>query len=152
MQPSIQIEIEETLSNNKTLQQEKVKEQIIASSLDKIITNSRQSKAADDVDLFGSWKPIATEESKDKYDSLMFPKVVVNVIGYQIEIICQLNNGVELEMIAINPAGCWNCTLIASDELQPLNATICVMCCAFFEVVSSYGLLYFINTLSFSLW
>lgn len=132
IQPSVQIETEETPSNNETMQLEEVKEQVIAPSLDEIITNSRQSKAANNVDLSGSWKPIVTEEFKKEYDSFlancsqsfMFRKVVVNGIGYQTEIIRQLNNGVDLEIIATNPAGNWNRTLVASDELQPLNATI----------------------------
>lgn len=134
MQPSVQAATEETPSNNETLQLEveEVKEQIIDPSSDEIITISRQSKAADTVDLSGSWKPIVTEEFKKEYDSYLancsqsfvFRKVVVNGIGYQKEIIRQLNNGVDLEIIATNPAGNWNRTLVTSDESQPLNVTI----------------------------
>jgi len=97
-----------------------------------IIINSRQSKAADGVDLSGSWKPIVTAEFKKEYDSFlvncsesfMFRKVVVNGIGYQKEVIRQLNNGIDVEIVATNPAGNWNRTLVASDESRPLNVTI----------------------------
>lgn len=54
----------------------------------------------------------------------MFRKVVVNGIGYQKETIRQLNDGVNLEIIATNPAGNWNRTLVTSEEENPVNATI----------------------------
>lgn len=54
----------------------------------------------------------------------MFRKVVVNGIAYQKEVIRQLHDGNHLEIVATNPAGNWNRTLIASDELNPFNVTI----------------------------
>lgn len=54
----------------------------------------------------------------------MFRKVVVNGIAYQKEVIRQLHDGVHLEIVATNPVGNWNRTLIASDELNPFNVTI----------------------------
>lgn len=56
--------------------------------------------------------------------SFLFRKVVVNGIGYQKEVIRQLNDGVDLEIIATNPAGNWNRTLKTSDGMRPLNVTI----------------------------
>jgi len=95
-------------------------------------TSVRQSTAADNVDLSGSWKPIVTPEFKQQYDqylqncsqSFMFRKVVVNGIGYQTEIIRQLNDGVDLEIEATNPAGNWLRTLVASDAAAPVNVTL----------------------------
>jgi len=94
--------------------------------------SSRQSRAAVNVDLSGTWRPIVTPEFKKAYDShlvncgqpYMFRKIAVNGIVYQKEIIRQLNGGVDLEITASNPAGNWERTLVASDLLQPLNATI----------------------------
>ena len=54
----------------------------------------------------------------------MFRKVVVNGIAYQQEVIRQLHDGVHLEIVATNPVGNWNRTLIASGELNPFNVTI----------------------------
>ena len=84
------------------------------------------------VDLSGTWRPVVTPEFKTEYDSylancsqsFLFRKVVVNGIGYQKEVIRQLNDGIDLEIIATNPAGNWNRTLRASDGILPLNVTI----------------------------
>jgi hypothetical protein len=54
----------------------------------------------------------------------MFRKVVVNGIAYQKENIRQLHDGSHLEIVATNPAGNWNRTLIASEESHPFNVTI----------------------------
>eukprot|EP00581_Thalassiosira_minuscula_P005987 CAMPEP_0183735868 /NCGR_PEP_ID=MMETSP0737-20130205/47784_1 /TAXON_ID=385413 /ORGANISM="Thalassiosira miniscula, Strain CCMP1093" /LENGTH=285 /DNA_ID=CAMNT_0025969725 /DNA_START=118 /DNA_END=971 /DNA_ORIENTATION=- len=112
--------------------EEDIEEESITPLMEEIMSNIRQSTAADDVDLSGTWKPIVTEQFKEEYDdyllncsqSFMFRKVVVNGIGYQKESIRQLNDGVDLEIIATNPAGNWNRTLVASVESQPLNVTI----------------------------
>jgi len=106
-----------------------------SSSDDEIIvasTAARQSKAADSVDLSGSWTPVITSTFQNEYDaylvncgeSFMFRKVVVNGIKFQKEVIRQLDDGVNLEITATNPAGNWNRTLITSDALEPMNATI----------------------------
>jgi len=94
--------------------------------------SSRQRKAAESVDLSGTWKPILTDAFKKEYDeylancsqSFMFRKIVANGIGYQKEIIRQLDGGVNLEIIATNPAGNWNRTLVTSEDTNPLNVTI----------------------------
>eukprot|EP00580_Thalassiosira_gravida_P014127 CAMPEP_0201683992 /NCGR_PEP_ID=MMETSP0494-20130426/52409_1 /ASSEMBLY_ACC=CAM_ASM_000839 /TAXON_ID=420259 /ORGANISM="Thalassiosira gravida, Strain GMp14c1" /LENGTH=295 /DNA_ID=CAMNT_0048167779 /DNA_START=163 /DNA_END=1050 /DNA_ORIENTATION=- len=126
-------EDEEPIITPPTLKEE---EQIIAPSLSPkgeiIINNARQSKAAPHINLSGTWKPIVTETFKKQYDSyldncgenFMFRKVVVNGIVYQKETIRQLNDGVNLEIIATNPAGNWNRTLVTSEEENPRNATI----------------------------
>ena len=54
----------------------------------------------------------------------MFRKVVVNGIEFQRETIHQLDNGQNLQIIAQNPAGNWNRTLVASDSNNPVYATI----------------------------
>ena len=84
------------------------------------------------VNLSGTWRPIVTSEFKKQYDSylinccesLLFRKVVVNGIGLQKEIINHIIETGDLEIIATNPAGNWNRTLISSDADNPLNATI----------------------------
>lgn len=97
-----------------------------------MLTPSRQSKAADDNDLSGTWKPIVTEAFKKEYDaylvhcgeSFMFRKLVVNGIGYQREAIRQRDAGLALEITATNPAGNWQRTLVTSDAATPRNVTI----------------------------
>lgn len=103
-----------------------------AKAPDEHLTVSRQSTAAAHVDLSGTWKPIITEAFKKDYDaylvhcgeSFMFRKVVVNGIGYQREAIRQLDEGSALEIVATNPAGNWNRTLVTSDAAAPRNATL----------------------------
>jgi len=97
-----------------------------------ITSTTRQATASPNTDLSGTWSPIVTPSFKSEYDdylkncsqSFMFRKVVVNGIEYQRETIRQLDNGQNLQIIAQNPAGNWNRTLIASDENNPMNATI----------------------------
>eukprot|EP00985_Skeletonema_marinoi_P014858 scaffold7562_cov81-Skeletonema_marinoi.AAC.1 len=96
------------------------------------ISSTRQATASPNTDLSGTWAPIVTPSFKSEYDdylkncsqSFMFRKVIVNGIEYQRETIRQLDNGQSLEIIAENPAGNWNRTLIASDSSNPLNTTI----------------------------
>ncbi|KAL7490920.1 hypothetical protein ACHAWT_000454 [Skeletonema menzelii] len=95
-------------------------------------TPTRQATASPNTDLSGTWSPIVSSTFKSEYDdylkncsqSFMFRKVVVNGIEFQRETIRQLDNGQSLQIIAQNPAGNWNRTLIASDSNNPLNATI----------------------------
>ena len=125
--------VEETLSDE-ILPSDRVTEQIAtSSSSEEIIVNSpRQSKAAEHVDLSGTWAPIVTSTFKNEYDSylencgesFMLRKVFVNGIVYQREVIRQLDEGINLEIIATNPAGNWNRTLVTSDGLQPMNITL----------------------------
>lgn len=97
-------------------------------SIDK---NDRQMKSADDVDFSGTWRPIVTSDFKNEYDeylkncsqSFMFRKVVVNGISTQKETIRHLDHGENLQIVASNPAGDWNRTLVASAE-PPKNVTI----------------------------
>jgi hypothetical protein len=92
--------------------------------------NDRQSSAASHVDLSGTWRPIVTPEFKQEYDqyllncseSYMFRKVIVNGISLQKESIRQLDDGAQLQIVASNPVGNWNRTLVASAE--PTNVTI----------------------------
>lgn len=94
--------------------------------------STRQATASPNTDLSGTWTPIVTSTFKSEYDdylkncsqSFVFRKVVVNGIEYQRETIRQLDNGQSLEIIAQNPAGNWNRTLVASDNNNPLNTTI----------------------------
>ena len=98
----------------------------------RIFLSLSRCSLARSVDLSGTWKPIVTSEFKIEYDSylrncsqpFMFRKVVVNGIAYQKEVIRQLHDGVHLEIVATNPVGNWNRTLIASGELNPFNVTI----------------------------
>lgn len=97
-----------------------------------IISFTRQATSSPNIDLTGTWTPILTSNFKTQYDnylkncsqSFLFRKVVVNGIEYQREIIRQLDFGQRLEIIAMNPAGNWNRTLLASDAYHPFNATI----------------------------
>ena len=108
------------------------KENVTIAADDETVSNSRTTTAANDVDLSGTWSPIVTSAFKKEYDSYllncsqsyMFRKVVVNGIGYQKETIQQEYDGVKLKITATNPAGDWSRTLIASDELRPMNVTI----------------------------
>ncbi len=94
--------------------------------------STRQATSSPTTDLSGTWTPIATPQFKAQYDaylkncsqSFLFRKVVVNGIEYQKEEIRQLDNGERLEIIAMNPAGNWNRTLVASDADNPVNTTI----------------------------
>ena len=94
--------------------------------------STRQATSSPTTDLSGTWTPIATPEFKAEYDaylkncsqSFLFRKVVVNGIEYQKEEIRQLDNGERLEIIAMNPAGNWNRTLVASSADNPVNTTI----------------------------
>ena len=94
--------------------------------------STRQATSSPTTDLSGTWTPIATPEFKAQYDaylkncsqSFLFRKVVVNGIEYQKEEIRQLDNGERLEIIAMNPAGNWNRTLVASSSDNPVNTTI----------------------------
>ena len=95
-------------------------------------TPTRQATASPNTDLSGTWSPIVTSTFKSEYDdylkncsqSFMFRKVVVNGIEFQRETIHQLDNGQNLQIIAQNPAGNWNRTLVASDSNNPVYATI----------------------------
>lgn len=97
-----------------------------------ISISTRQATSSPNTDLSGTWTPIATPEFKSQYDaylkncsqSFLFRKVVVNGIEYQKEEIRQLDNGQRLEIIAMNPAGNWNRTLVASNADNPVNTTI----------------------------
>jgi hypothetical protein len=94
--------------------------------------SSRQTQSANHVDLSGIWKPIVTEKFKKEYDAYLtncsqpylFRKLLVNGIVFQKEYIRQLNNGQSLEIIATNPAGNWNRTLLTSSFDIPNNVTI----------------------------
>lgn len=97
-----------------------------------VTTTPRSTRSAEHVDLSGTWKPIVTDEFKAQYDrylancsqSFMFRKIVVNGIVMQKEVIRQLNEGMDLEIIATNPAGNWNRTLTTSNRALPINVTI----------------------------
>ena len=88
------------LSNNETLPED------TKSADDISVSSSRSSKAADNVNLSGTWRPIVTPEFKEEYDeylkncsqSYMFRKIAVNGISLQKEIFRQLNDGVDLEI------------------------------------------------------
>jgi hypothetical protein len=92
--------------------------------------NDRQSTAASHVDLSGTWRPIVTNEFKQEYDqyllncseSYMFRKLIVNGISLQKEIIRQSKDGALMQIVASNPAGNWNRTLVAFAE--PTNVTV----------------------------
>ena len=119
---SVGVKLEET----PTLVVAEVKEPTSALSSDDDLT-MRQTKAAANNDLSGTWKPIVTDAFKRDYDAYLVGcgenvlrrKIIVNGIGFQREAIRQLNDGVELEIVATNPAGNWNRTLVTSG-----NATI----------------------------
>ena len=92
------------LSNNETLSEDT---KSAASSSDDIsVSSSRSIKAADNVNLSGTWRPIVTPEFKEEYDaylkncsqSYMFRKIAVNGISLQKEIFRQLNDGIDLEI------------------------------------------------------
>ncbi|KAL3930943.1 MAG: hypothetical protein SGBAC_011538 [Bacillariaceae sp.] len=95
-------------------------------------TDDRSVTAASHVDLSGTWRPIVTPQFKVEYDqylqncsqSFMFRKVVVNGISLQKETIHQLEDGTDLQIIASNPAGNWNRTLVASSSKDPANVTM----------------------------
>lgn len=82
----------------------------------------RSATAASHVDLSGTWRPIVTPAFKVKYDeylqncsqSFFYRKVIVNGIALQKEIILQ--DGPNLQIVASNPAGNWNRTLVASGS------------------------------------
>jgi len=88
------------LSNNETLPED------TKSADDISVSSSRSSKAADNVNLSGTWRPIVTPEFKEEYDeylkncsqSYMFRKIAVNGISLQKEIFRQLNDGIDLEI------------------------------------------------------
>lgn len=92
----------------------------------------RSATAASHVDLSGTWRPIATTQFKAEYDqylqnctqSYMYRKVIVNGIALQKEIIHQLDNGTNLQIVASNPAGNWDRTLVASTSQNPVHVTI----------------------------
>lgn len=119
---SVGVKLEET----HTLIVAEVKEPTSAPSSEDDLT-MRQTKAAANNDLSGTWKPIVTDAFKRDYDAYLVGcgenvlrrKIIVNGIGYQREAIRQLNDGVGLEIVATNPAGNWNRTLVTSG-----NATI----------------------------
>ncbi|CAJ1964937.1 unnamed protein product [Cylindrotheca closterium] len=95
-------------------------------------SDGRSVTAASHVDLSGIWRPIVTPHFKAQYDqylqncsqSFMFRKVVVNGISLQKETISQLENGANLQIVASNPAGNWNRTLVASSAQDPRNVTM----------------------------
>ena len=130
-----------SISEDKAVEEEtddKVDDDIVSSSTTTNtttptpISSTRQATASPNTDLSGTWAPIVTPSFKSEYDdylkncsqSFMFRKVIVNGIEYQRETIRQLDNGQSLEIIAQNPAGNWNRTLLASDSSNPLNTTI----------------------------
>lgn len=94
--------------------------------------DDRSATAASHVDLSGTWRPIVTPEFKQEYDqylqncsqSFMFRKVIVNGIALQKEIIHQLHQGKDLQIVASNPAGNWNRTLVASTADDPVHVTL----------------------------
>ena len=137
----LEVEAPSSISEDKTVEDEtddNVDDDIVSSSTTTNtttptpISSTRQATASPNTDLSGTWAPIVTPSFKSEYDdylkncsqSFMFRKVIVNGIEYQRETIRQLDNGQSLEIIAQNPAGNWNRTLIASDSSNPLNTTI----------------------------
>lgn len=120
------------IPNNGTAVVQKDEEQTELQNSDDATFINRQTKAADNVNLSGTWRPIVSSTFKDEYDeylkncseSYMFRKVVVNGIKLQKEIIRQINDGADLEIIATNPVGNWNRTLYASPASNPINTTI----------------------------
>jgi hypothetical protein len=92
----------------------------------------RQTRSAGHVNLSGTWKPIVTERFKKEYDTYLsncrqpylYRKLLVNGIVFQKEHIRQLNDGRELMIIATNPVGDWNRTLLTSSFDMPTNVTI----------------------------
>ena len=95
-------------------------------------SRSRQTRSAGHVNLSGTWKPIVTERFKKEYDTYLsncrqpylYRKLLVNGIVFQKEHIRQLNDGRELMIIATNPVGDWNRTLLTSSFDMPTNVTI----------------------------
>eukprot|EP00980_Cylindrotheca_fusiformis_P028465 scaffold22602_cov154-Cylindrotheca_fusiformis.AAC.5 len=94
--------------------------------------SDRRLTSAEDVDFSGIWRPIVNSDFKDRYDdylkncsqSFMFRKVIVNGISTQKETFRHLDGGENLQIIASNPVGNWNRTLVASTESSPKNVTI----------------------------
>jgi hypothetical protein len=119
------------IPNNGTAVVQKEEQTVLQNSDDATFIN-RQIKAADNVNLSGTWRPIVSSTFKEEYDeylkncseSYMFRKVVVNGIKLQKEIIRQINDGADLEIIATNPVGNWNRTLYASPASNPINTTV----------------------------
>lgn len=126
-EPSLSAEIE--MGEIQALLAEEEEESTILSASNEVLTSTRQSKAADATDLSGTWIPIVTSAFKKEYDSylvhcgenIMFRKIVVNGISYQREVVRQLNDGIELEIVASNPAGNWKRTLVTSDNVTIID-------------------------------
>jgi len=95
-------------------------------------SSRRRTRSASRVNLSGTWKPIVTERFKEEYDAYLsncrrpylYRKLLVNGIAFQKEHIRQLNDGRELMIIATNPVGDWNRTLLTSSFDAPTNVTI----------------------------
>lgn len=104
----------------------------IAATTTTTTLSSRRTQSASHVNLSGTWKPIVTERFKKEYDTYLsnccqpylYRKLLVNGIVFQKEHICQLNDGRELMIIATNPVGDWNRTLLTSSLDAPTNVTI----------------------------
>ncbi|KAL9188303.1 hypothetical protein ACHAXT_006681 [Thalassiosira profunda] len=107
-------------------------EEVDAPLTNEISSNNRTITAAGDVDLSGTWKPIVSSQFQSEYDaylvkcgqSFLFRKAVVNGIQFQKEKIRQLNGGESLEIVATNPIGDWNRTLVASLASKPVYSEI----------------------------
>lgn len=86
------------------------------------------------VDLSGSWVLAVSPEWKDEYDlylqslgiNMFVRKIALSVIHRTKEETIQIENGLELKIISVNPKGKWERTLISSgsslenDEYEPL--------------------------------
>jgi hypothetical protein len=92
------------------------------------------------VDLSGSWKPIVTADFKLELNDYLancstlnyvMRKIIVNGMSLHKESIRQLQQGRELEIVAANPVGSWNRTLVASgtddvhsEDYEPLDVRL----------------------------
>lgn len=116
--------------DSQTVLSQRPKSNDMAQSTDTIPTRQptpdgfRWATADQNVDLSGTWKPIMTQQFKNEYDlflancnvSYLLRKVMVNGVALQKERIEQRSQGRELELYAMNPAGAWNRTLLASGS------------------------------------
>jgi len=82
----------------------------------------RWAIAENSTDFSGIWAPVVTPDFKQALDSFLsscgqpylLRKLIVNALPLQREVIRQMQRGRELEIVATNPVGQWNRTLIAS--------------------------------------
>lgn len=112
----------------------------VTSAHQKVPNGPRWAITPNHTNLSGVWKPISTAQFKKDYDSYLLncgnnfayrQITAANGVGLQKEYITQKENGRELDIVATNPAGNWNRTLVTSgadmdqDMFEPIfNVTI----------------------------